>query len=84
MEEMDEFYSFKKTHCTPGIVELLCEDLLEYYMLSKKKSFPVLNRYGGKYVSMPSANAQMACVGNIRGYLIQIASAGSVLPLKTC
>ena len=42
MDEMDEFYSFKKNHFTSGIVELPAEDLLEYYVQIKKKSFPQL------------------------------------------
>jgi hypothetical protein len=63
MEEMDEYYSFKKTHFTPGLVELPCEDLLEYYLstLSPKNSFPVLNRYGKKYISMPICDVDYFC-----------------------
>lgn len=61
MDEMDKFYSFKKNHFTSGIVELPAEDLLEYYVQIKKKSFPQLHKYGSKYISMPCSEVDGFC-----------------------
>ena len=54
MDEMDEFYTFKKSHFVPGAVQLPSVELLNYYVYTKKKKFPVMIRYGKKYFAMTS------------------------------
>ena len=54
MEEMDEFYAFKRSHFVPGTVQLPSVELLNYYVYTEKKNFPVMIRYGKKYVVMTS------------------------------
>ena len=61
MDEMDQFYSFKSTNFTSGDVELPNKELLEYYMKTEKKYFPVHNKYGQKFVSMSIHDVDNFC-----------------------
>ena len=61
IKEMDDFYLFKTANCTPGIVELPYKELLQYYSINKQKHFPVLDRYGEKFISMSLNEVDLFC-----------------------
>ena len=61
MDEMDEFYSFKSANFTPGTVELPNKELLQYYVKTMRKNFPVLDKYGQQFVSMSVNDVDNLC-----------------------
>ena len=44
-EQNDDFYAFKKSRFSVGIVELPCCHLLEFYNHHQQKNFPILKKY---------------------------------------
>ena len=61
MDEMDDFYSFKSANFTSKKVELPNKELLQYYLKTRGKYFPVLDKYGQKFVSMSVNDVDRFC-----------------------
>ena len=55
------FFSFKSANFTSGKVELPNKELIQYYMTSRGKSFPVLDKYGQKLASMSVNDVDRFC-----------------------